>query len=167
MLATRSRELVLGRQPIGDRDHAAAAGIGEQAAQAFMGLEVADDKAAAMEIDERRQRLGRRIDRRVAAVGQGSGGSGQFAVADAADRHVLGISHFREFPQCLPTLDRADLPDFRPSGRNQKIEESLRVRIEWHQSYSMGLAICSDRAQARLYLSPPGRGRSSPKARIG
>ena len=117
------------RQPIFERDHAATARIGEQPAQTLMRIEIADDEAAAVEIDEHRQRLGHGVDRRVAAIGEGSRGPRPAAVLDAADRHVLGVRRLRECRYPLPCLGRAHLPDFRPAGGNQQIEEILRVRM--------------------------------------
>ena len=101
-----------------------------------MGVEIADDETAAVEIDERGQRLGRGVDGRVAAVGQGAGGPGQFAVLDAADRHVLGVGRLRERRYALAGLGRGHLPDLRPAGGDQNIEQILRVRIERHERHS-------------------------------
>src|SRR6185436_5813323 len=50
------REGMLGRQAIVDRDHLAAALVGESPARRVMGLDVADHEAATVIVDQRRQR---------------------------------------------------------------------------------------------------------------
>ena len=51
------RELVLGRQPVIDRNDDAARGVGERAADLVVALQVADHPAAAVEEDQGRLRL--------------------------------------------------------------------------------------------------------------
>ena len=52
------RERVLGRQPVVDGDDRDAAGRGQGADGAVVGVEVADDPAAAVEVHEHRPRPG-------------------------------------------------------------------------------------------------------------
>ena len=62
----------------------------EQAAEPVMGVQIAHHKAAAMKIDQRRQRVAARRHWRIGAGANLAGGSGNGEILDLADRHVLG-----------------------------------------------------------------------------
>ena len=89
----RRRILVLRRLPVGDRDDDALGGVAQRAAGRLIDLQIRDDPAAAVEIDEHGKGpipLGR-VDPRQEVPS----GPGDQHVVDLADRlrHGLGESH--------------------------------------------------------------------------
>ena len=87
----RGRERVLGRAPVVQRHHCAAAAARKLATQTVVGFQPADDEAAAVQVQQRRHGLVRvgvqaRGPRR--AVGRGQG-----EVFDAIQRHPRQVQH--------------------------------------------------------------------------
>jgi hypothetical protein len=89
-------ERVLRSKPIIDRDHSAAACVGEHATEAIVRREVAEDTRTAVEVNHARQRVGLRVERRVGPYWNRVAGRGHFALADAADRNTARIGGVSE-----------------------------------------------------------------------
>ena len=100
-----------------------------------MGVEAADDEAAAVEVDDSRERPGRGRERRIEAERQRTGGARQFAVLDPADRYVLRIGQLRQREKSFARLRRRQLPNLRPAGCRDHGEQAFDVRIERHQPF--------------------------------
>jgi hypothetical protein len=83
------RERVLGREPVGHRQHVHARLAAQQPAGLVVALEVADDVAAAVEEDEQRRGPVGLGQRRVQARGQRAGRAADLQVAHVADRDRL------------------------------------------------------------------------------
>jgi hypothetical protein len=71
---------MLGRQAIVDRDHLAAAVVGQAPAGRIVRLDAADHEAAAVIVDQGGQRIRRGAERAVAPVADGAAGTGEAAV---------------------------------------------------------------------------------------
>lgn len=81
----RRGEGMFRRQAIIDGDHQAAALVGEPATGRIVGIEVADHEAAAVIVDQRRQRTGGGAERTVAAEADLATRPSEGAVGDRAD----------------------------------------------------------------------------------
>ena len=96
------REGVLGREPVVDREHPAAAVLGEEAAEAVVGLEVADHPAAAVVVDEQRLRRLGGAERDVEAR--------RHLAARAGDRQLFDPRHRPRRPAVRPAPLRGSRP---------------------------------------------------------
>ena len=83
--STRGGKRVLRREPVVDRQDAHACLAGEEAAGLIVGVEIADDPAAAVQVDEQRPGSGG-LERHVEPGAQVAGRAGQRLLGDARDR---------------------------------------------------------------------------------
>ena len=138
-IVDRHRKRKLGREAIVDRDHGAARLHGQIATQHIMGVEVADHPAAAMKIDQHRQRAGRcrqgaiqaQRNRAVRAV------SAQFA--NRVDLACLGLGEKAPLAVLRAGGDRVLGMDGRHIAAGDQIEQGFCLRVE-HE----GLRVCEE-----------------------
>ena len=98
-----------------------------------MGVDIAEDAAAAVEEHQRRQRPSGGSLRGVDAVGQRPAGTRQFAVRGRADRHALEVDRPRQAPETFAHLLRRHRRDVgHAAGGGQHVEQPLGGRIERH-----------------------------------
>ncbi len=127
-IVCRGGKLVFRRQAVIDRQHGAIGALAQIAAQAVVGVEVAQHEAAAVEKHEERQPLA--IARLVKAHRQCARGPRNGVVRHMCDRRggTLGQPRLtRESERCLPQLGHAA----------HDVEEGLELRIERHAGFSV------------------------------
>ena len=127
----RGREAVLGREAVVDGEHAGARRRGEQAHGRVVGVEVADDPAAAVEEDEQGGRRGPvRLVGHVEARPQRPVGAGDGEPLHARQRHrrpghdACAVRRVRPGPRRRPRGEPA------PPGALLELQEQLRVQVE-------------------------------------
>jgi hypothetical protein len=119
------------RQPIVHRDHLEAAFGGEQAAQPVMAFQPADNKAAAMEIDQ----CGLQPHRGDGCIGAGANvaaGTGNGEIVDLADRDILGRGQLHHAGKGLARHGGRHVPGFRARDRGRLVEKGFHQRVERH-----------------------------------
>jgi hypothetical protein len=116
--------------PVVDRHHRAARAVGELAAQGVVGVEVADDPAPAVKVDERRQRRSARARGPVRAQGDRPGRP--FGAQFDGARH-LGRRRLREeAPLAVrrPRFGRCERVQRRHADTLDQLEQGFRFRVE-------------------------------------
>ncbi len=161
----RGREFVLGRQAVVDRDDGAAGGIGEMAAERVVRFDIADDPAAAVEIDQHRQ-VRRRRGAGAAIEAQRNGAAIRprcREVADLRDRRRLGGQHFAGGAEQPARLDGADRLIGRPPREAYHLQNRFCVGIERHRrvpvccGFATGILKHDRRARHTPSAAMPGR----------
>src|SRR5258708_12517133 len=111
----RGRKPMLWCLPVADRDYGAAALLGQHAAEPVVGLDIAEDAAAAMEEHQRRQGQRGGLLRAVEAVGQGAPRPPQPPLLHLVDPHPPDVHPFPPSPETPPHPFPPPPPHFPPS----------------------------------------------------
>ena len=126
---------MLGSKAIIDRDDDTMRRIGEMTAEAVMGVEIADDPAAAMEIDEGGKDFP--ASRRRAAIepqrDDRTGCSWRREFANFGHRRRIGRQYLARREKQFARLGRAQRLVGRPPGQPHHFENALGIAIERHQ----------------------------------
>ena len=120
-----------------DRDYDAITPVTQATAQWIVSVEIADDEAAAVQVDEYAQgfacfRLAGPIDAR----GNFASRSGNGALLGAVDRFFVRIHQVDHDLIAGPCLGQGLLPIGWPSGLFDQIKNFLNISIDWHCSLS-------------------------------
>ncbi|MGF6856185.1 hypothetical protein OKW29_005096 [Paraburkholderia sp. CI3] len=128
------RKLVLGREPVIDRQHRALAVAREHPAQRIVRIDAANRKAAAVVVHERRQRLGpARLDRTVQARADRRAVARRHAqIFDGEHRRARDLEDRRAFLVRRARRLRAHLVVLRAFGPRDHVEHLLDRGIQRH-----------------------------------
>src|SRR5579883_3330706 len=127
----RGGKFVLGGEPVTDGDDRAAARVGDQPADAVVSVKVADHPAAAMKIDERRQRRSARgAEPAVEAERDLPAGAKRLEIADLRDLRRIGLQYAPAGAVELARLGRRQRLVGRAAGLEDEVEHALGIGIE-------------------------------------
>jgi len=146
-------KLVLGREPVVDRNGDASDLVGERAAWRVVRIEIADDPSAAMKENQHRERP--TALRRIDANRNRTGRPGNLPILDLENFFDFLRRHLEHFAGQAARVGRRERMNLRARRGGDLIEQYFYLRVERHDSTS-GASLPSYHSQwFRTELSPP------------